>query len=189
MPQDTLNEREFELVNIVGAKLASSQRDLSRHLDLSLGQTNMLVRRLVAKGYIRIQQLNKKKVEYILTPQGFAEKMRKSVKYTVKTINSIGLIKNHLREIVRKLQSDGYSNFYILGESDFALLVDMIIQEIFGSNYKNAFISDPSQVQDGAMLLICKEGFEEYQHQTNKQINLIRELAERPGWAHQPSIS
>ncbi|MDE2028516.1 MAG: winged helix-turn-helix transcriptional regulator, partial [Candidatus Omnitrophica bacterium] len=86
-----LDEREFELVNIVGAQLAANQREISRQMNLSLGMTNMLLRRLISKGYIRIKQLNKKKTEYLLTPKGFSEKLRKSVKYTLKTINSIGL--------------------------------------------------------------------------------------------------
>ena len=72
MTQDTLNEREFELVNIIGAQISSNQRELSRHSNLSLGTTNMLLQRLIAKGYIRIRQLNKKKVEYLLTPKGFS---------------------------------------------------------------------------------------------------------------------
>ena len=84
MPKDTLNEREFELVNIIGARLADSQRDFSRQMDLSLGMVNMLIRRLISKGYIRIKQLNNRKVEYILTPKGFSEKVRKSIKYTFK---------------------------------------------------------------------------------------------------------
>ena len=98
-PQDPLNEREFELVNIVGGELAANQRELSRHMNLSLGMTNMLLKRLVTKGYIRIKQLDRRKVEYLLTPKGFAEKVRKSVKYTLKTINSIGLIKKQLVQI------------------------------------------------------------------------------------------
>ncbi|MCK5082590.1 MAG: winged helix-turn-helix transcriptional regulator, partial [Candidatus Omnitrophica bacterium] len=91
MPKEVLDEREFELVNIIGAELGSNQRDLSRQMDLSLGLTNMLIRRLVTKGFIRISQLNQRKVKYVLTPKGFAEKMRKSVKYTFKTVVSIGL--------------------------------------------------------------------------------------------------
>ena len=47
-------------------------------MNISLGMTNLLSR-LVAKGYIRIRQLNKKKTEYILTPKGFTEKYHKSV--------------------------------------------------------------------------------------------------------------
>ena len=60
MNQDTLNEREFELINIVGAQIANNQRDLSRHMDRSLGTINMLLRRLITKGYIRTRQLNQK---------------------------------------------------------------------------------------------------------------------------------
>ena len=42
MSPEPLNEREFELINIIGRRLGSNQRDLSSHLNLSLGQTNML---------------------------------------------------------------------------------------------------------------------------------------------------
>ena len=83
MSPDNLNEREFELINIVGGDLAANQRDLSRRMNLSLGMTNMLLRRLITKGYIRIKQLDRRKVEYILTPKGFSEKMRKSLIMTV----------------------------------------------------------------------------------------------------------
>src|SRR6185503_12552682 len=101
MTPEFVDEREFELINIIGQKLGSNQRDLSRQLSLSLGQTNMLVRRLVAKGFIRISQLNKKKVQYLLTPKGIAEKLRKSIKYTRHTLNAIGLIKDHVRDILK----------------------------------------------------------------------------------------
>ena len=98
-----MNEREFELINIIGGDLGSNQRDLSRQMNLSLGMTNMLIRRLITKGYIRIQQLNKKKVAYLLTPKGFTEKMQKSVRYTMKTIGSIGLIRQSIVRLLREL--------------------------------------------------------------------------------------
>src|ERR1700692_1350078 len=94
-----------------------NERELSRQMNLSLGMTNMLLRRLVTKGYIRIQQLDSRKVGYFLTPKGFAEKMRKSVKYTLKTINSIGLIKKQLLDILGGLYAKGHRKFYILGDS------------------------------------------------------------------------
>ena len=53
MPNNTLDEREFELINIIGAEMASSQRDLSQKINLSLGATNMLIRRLISKGDFR----------------------------------------------------------------------------------------------------------------------------------------
>ena len=174
LPEDKLNEREFELVNIIGAKIAFTQRDLSRHLDLSLGMTNMLLRRLIIKGYIRIQQLNKRKVKYMLTSKGFAEKMRKSVKYTVKTLNSIGMIRSRLKEILSPLHENGERKFVILGQSDLALLTEVALKEAGLEEYQVSRISEPPPDPIDGVLLICKENF---QSTNGKSINLIQELA------------
>ena len=177
MPQEVLNEREFELVNIVGAELAVNQRDLSRQLNVSLGMTNMLLRRLIAKGYIRIQQLNQRKVQYLLTPKGFAEKMRKSVKYTLKTINSISLIKNRLRDIILKLYGQGTREFGILGVSDFALLIGMVVQELGLTDCRLNYISEWSQQIAGGVLLVCKEDVIVEGSDSLQVINLVHELS------------
>src|SRR5882672_4841783 len=128
-PEDSLNEREFELINIIGAELGANQRDLSKQLDISLGMTNLLVRRMVSKGYIRLRQLNKKKTQYILTPKGFTEKYHKSVHYTLKTIRSIGLIKDQLNIIIQRLYTQGERVFFILGNSDLVELVEMSLRQ------------------------------------------------------------
>lgn len=176
MPSDTLNEREFELVNIVGAKIGSNQRDLSRHMDLSLGMTNMLIRRLITKGYIRIKQLNKRKVEYILTPRGLSEKMRKSVKYTLKTINSIGLIKNRLHKILSELYAKGERKFAIFGRSDLALLVEIVLKEVCVNGHEVLHIQNPAQERINGILLICTEDYKNG-GLNNNSINMIEELA------------
>ena len=157
MTQKTLNEREFELINIIGADLGSSQRDLSRQMDLSLGMTNMLIRRLISKGYIRITQLNKRKVKYLLTPKGFSEKMRKSVKYTLKTIDSIGLIKDRIKRVVEKLYAQGERNFFVLGKSDFALLIEIVFKDLKLKDYTITYIDEVPQEKNEGVLLICKE--------------------------------
>jgi len=178
MPESLLNEREFELINIVGAELGSNQRDLSRQLNLSLGMTNMLVRRLISKGYIRIRQLNKRKVEYILTPKGFTEKMRKSVKYTLKTIRSIGLIKERLKEILIPLYQKGERNFYILGESDLASLIDIVLKEQHVHDYHVHHIFEMPIEEINGTILICTEEFHEG-NSSNTHINLIEKIASK----------
>lgn len=177
MPKEVLDEREFELVNIIGAELGANQRDISRMMDLSLGMTNMLIRRLIAKGFIRIQQLNQRKVEYILTPKGASEKTRKSINYTLKTINSLGLIRNRLKEVVTKLDQQGYRKFYILGKSDFAALVEMALKENGHNGHEVALINEiPSQELEG-VILICCEKYKDAPSNKNNRFNLIEELA------------
>jgi len=174
---DTLNEREFELVNIVGAQLALTQRDLSRQMSLSLGMTNMLVRRLITKGYIRIKQLDRRKVEYILTSKGFSEKMRKSVKYTIKTLNSIGLIKKRLEIVLDNVYASGVRKFYILGSEDLASLTEMVLAEKFHGQHETQRISAMIETKKDEAVLICEEGRECPANSVGSCINLIYELS------------
>jgi len=177
MPKEKLSEREFELVNILGAQLALNQRDLSRHMDLSLGAINMLVRRLIAKGYIRIEQLDKRKVKYLLTPKGFSEKMRKSIKYTLKTITSIGLIKERLKKVLLQLYEKGHRRYFLLGESDLALLVENSFQEIPLKNCTVSRIQEIPQDKIEGIILVCKEETRNIGSNSANTIDVINELA------------
>lgn len=177
MPKEVLDEREFELINIIGAEIGANQRRLSRLMDLSLGMTNMLIRRLIAKGFIRIEQLNKGKVQYILTPQGFAGKMHKSIKYTLKTINSIGLIKNRVKEILLGLYQNGVRDFYIIGRHDLSMLVEMVVKEVDWKDCSFHVLPEvpPSAVK--GLLLICAENIKQELLVLHSYIDLIQEIA------------
>lgn len=177
MIQDTLNEREFELINIVGAQIANNQRDLSRHMDRSLGTINMLLRRLITKGYIRTRQLNQKKVEYILTSKGFSEKTRKSIKYTLKTISSIGLIKARVKGILLNLYEEGARSFFIVGKSDLSILIEMAAKEIPLKDCSFCILQEIPLTKIEGTLLICKENVGEDDLALNNNVDLIKELA------------
>jgi len=175
-PEASLNEREFELVNIIGAQLGANQRDLSKQLDISLGMTNLLVRRLVAKGYIRLRQLNKKKTQYILTPKGFTEKYHKSLHYTLKTIRSIGLIRDQLNIIIQRLYSQGERVFLILGNSDLAELVEMSLRQPQWVGVQFSRVENVPEHPEG-IVFICREQMDTPQSSANRCVDLIKELA------------
>lgn len=177
MTPDPLNEREFELVNIVGAELAANQRDLSRHMNLSLGMTNMLLRRLITKGYIRIKQLDRRKVEYILTPKGFAEKMRKSMRYTMKTINSIGLIQQNIARLLEELYDQGVRQFYAIGSLDLTALVERALAQKQWNDCSFVRIEAPAQAIVEGVLLVCNEESMGVSPNGVRVINVVEELA------------
>ena len=171
-----LDEREFELINIVGGQLAPNQRDLSHRMNLSLGMTNMVLRRLITKGYIRIKQLDRRKVEYILTAKGFAEKMRKSLNYTRKTINSIALVRSRISSLLKGLHAQGIRTFYILGGADLAGLIEMVMQEEFAVQSKVLRINEmPVSLEEG-VILICREDVAPVSDKI-RTVNVIEELA------------
>ncbi|MBF0386247.1 MAG: winged helix-turn-helix transcriptional regulator [Candidatus Omnitrophica bacterium] len=172
-----MDEREFELINIIGGELGANQRDLSRQMNLSLGMTNMLIRRLITKGYLRIKQLNKKKVEYLLTPRGFSEKMRKSVRYTMKTIGSIGLIRRSISRLLSELYAEGTRKFYVLGSSDLTLLIEMVVREEVFQGSELVHVTEPLQAKGDGVLLVCREQSEPVALEGVRAVNVVEELA------------
>ena len=69
---------EHQILNAIDGSRSLSQRSLSNSLGIALGLTNLLVRRLVRKGWVRVKRIKANRVGYFLTPTGVAEKARLS---------------------------------------------------------------------------------------------------------------
>jgi DNA-binding MarR family transcriptional regulator len=63
-----------------------TQRSLSSDLGVALGLTNLLVRRLVAKGYVKVSRIGTRHIRYLMTAAGWealAHATRRSLENTV----------------------------------------------------------------------------------------------------------
>lgn len=80
---ETLPENEFSLIREITRDPEQTQRELSQNVGISLGMTNLLLKRLIKKGYIKVKQLNWNKTHYLLTFKGVMEKTRKSYAYAL----------------------------------------------------------------------------------------------------------
>ena len=69
------------LLDAVESDHGVSQRSLARELGIALGLTNLLIKRLVRKGWVRVIHIKPNRVRYLLTPAGIAEKSRMSRAY------------------------------------------------------------------------------------------------------------
>jgi len=83
-----------------------SQRSLSRELGIALGLTNLLVRRLVRKGWVRIIRIKPNRVRYLLTPTGMAEKARMSRAALQNSIRFYVEARDRIRERFATLSSE-----------------------------------------------------------------------------------
>ena len=83
-----------------------SQRSLARSLGIALGLTNLLLRRLVRKGWIRMVQVRPNRVSYLLTPAGIAEKTRMSRAYLEHSVKFYAEARMRVREHFRAVSSE-----------------------------------------------------------------------------------
>ena len=72
------DQHTHRLLSEIEAGQHLSQRSLARSLGIALGLTNLLIRRLVRKGWVRMIHIKPNRVSYLLTPTGIAEKARMS---------------------------------------------------------------------------------------------------------------
>ena len=83
-----------------------SQRTLSRSLGIALGLTNLLIRNLVRRGFIRIIHIRPNRVRYLLTPAGIAEKARMSRQILQNNVRFYTEARDRIREQFARLSAD-----------------------------------------------------------------------------------
>lgn len=75
-----------------------SQRSLATNLGIALGLTNLLVRRVIRKGWVRAVRIKPNRVRYLLTPSGLAEKARMSSVFLQHSIQFYADARDRVRE-------------------------------------------------------------------------------------------
>lgn len=79
------NPDKFAILRKIGEKPYSTQRDIAKDLNLSLGKVNYCLKALKDKGLIKLNNFkknpNKQGYLYILTPKGLSEKAKLTVNF------------------------------------------------------------------------------------------------------------
>ena len=122
-----ISDRELRIIEEISRDRDLTQRKISYRLGLSLGMTNLILKRLVNKGYVKVKGLDKRKVQYILAPKGFTEKTRRSYRYFLTTIRSLKEMKEKIQELISMEYRKGSTYFIVLGDGELADIVELAL--------------------------------------------------------------
>lgn len=114
-----LAESELVLMRAIAREPVQTQRGLSRGTGLSLGATNLLLKRLARKGLIKVGRLDWKRTQYLLTPKGALEKSRKTYDYALYTVRLFRQIQENAASVVRRERAAGRRAFWIVAQDEF----------------------------------------------------------------------
>jgi DNA-binding MarR family transcriptional regulator len=106
----------------------SSQRELSRRLNLSLGLINTFLKRLVRKGYFKVKTMPGNRVKYFLTPEGVARKTRLTVEYLQYSARFYRDIKKVLIEKFEEMERKQVRSILFFGVGEVAELAYLYVQ-------------------------------------------------------------
>ncbi|HXQ33649.1 MAG TPA: winged helix-turn-helix domain-containing protein [Anaerolineales bacterium] len=118
--ESTNEERELTLLEKIEKDPDVNQSTLATQLGVAVGTVNWHLKRLIAKGYVKVKRAERKKLRYIITPEGIALRARLAVDYVEKSFSLYRKTRQHVREYISEVQGAGYDRLRIVGKGDVA---------------------------------------------------------------------
>ena len=141
---DQASQHEFRILTEIAARGDVTQRTLAKDLRMALGLTNLYVRRLVRKGYVKIGGVHPHRLRYLLTPQGIAEKSRLTYEYLQFSLWLYAQTRSQLTETLRPLIAAGVTRFALYGVGEPAELAYLTLRQA-GLEPVGVFADQPSE--------------------------------------------
>ncbi len=124
------SQRDLKILNEIAQGHDVTQRALSESLGIALGLTNLYLKRLARKGYIKITTIPSNRLKYLLTPKGIAEKTRLTYEYMSFSLVLYRETREALRQTLQPLVRDGLKRIALYGTGEAAELAYLALREM-----------------------------------------------------------
>jgi DNA-binding MarR family transcriptional regulator len=148
--------RELTLLEKIENDPDVNQSTLATQLGVAVGTVNWHLKRLIAKGYVKVKRADRKKLRYIITPDGIALRARLAVDYVERSFSLYRKTRQRVREYLSEIKSAGYNRIRIIGKGDVADICRLTCLEhgIAVVNDKNA----PALQVEGFKVILQMDG-------------------------------
>lgn len=119
---ETNNEtaRELSLLENIERDPDVTQLSLATQLGVAVGTVNWHIKRLIDKGYVKVKRAERRKLRYIITPEGIALRARLTVDYVEQQFLLYRNTRQKVKEHVEMIRQAGFDHVRIQGEGDVA---------------------------------------------------------------------
>ena len=177
-----IEEKEFKVIDEVRRGSVITQREISQKTGFSLGLTNVLLKNLIKKGYIKITKPDRRSLQYFLTPRGVGEVANRTYQYFFRTIHSLGEIKAKIQSLLLKEYVRGRRKFIILGDGELAEITEIAIHNLDKKDV--TYFKHPQQTSpidgDGKDSLFLITNPEQKIKNGNSSLDILKEIANFP---------
>jgi len=122
MSVESTNEelRELTLLEQIENDPDVNQSTLATQLGVAVGTVNWHIKRLIAKGALKVSRAERKKLRYIITPEGLALRARLAVNYVEQSFSVYRRTRQRVKDYLVKVKSAGFDCVRIVGSGDVA---------------------------------------------------------------------
>jgi DNA-binding MarR family transcriptional regulator len=121
--------REIGLLEEIERDPDITQASMAGKLGVAVGTVNWHIKRFIAKGFVKVKRAERRKLRYIITPEGIAERAKLTVAY----IENSMLLYRQTRELAQRVLGEarekGFDQVMIEGDGDIADICRLTIIE------------------------------------------------------------
>lgn len=121
--------RDFRLLTDLASGALVTQRHLAKRQGLALGLTNLLIRRLVRKGYVKIVNLQRNRIRYLVTPIGLMEKARLTYAYIEYSLYFYRQIREFLTRTFATIPPSAGKKIVLCGTGEVSEIAFLLLQQ------------------------------------------------------------
>jgi predicted transcriptional regulator len=97
-----------------------TQASLATQLGVAVGTVNWYIKRLIEKGALKVKRAERKKLRYIITPEGIALRARLTVDYIERSFDLYRRTRQRVKAHLDVVKKAGFNRIRLLGEGDVA---------------------------------------------------------------------
>ena len=146
---DVESRRDLQLLEALEQEAIITQRTLATRLGIALGLTNLYLKRLIRKGYVKCVTVSPNRLVYSLTPRGVARKARLTYEFMKYSLDFYRDVRQHLRRSLGGAVAR-QNRVAIYGTGDAAELVFLLLRDmgleltaVFGPEGNGQFLGLP----------------------------------------------
>jgi DNA-binding MarR family transcriptional regulator len=120
MTNSSESVHELGLLETIERDPDVTQASIATQLDVAVGTVNWHLKRLIEKGYVKIKRANRKKLRYIITPEGIAFRALLTVDYVEQQFLLYRNTRQRVKEYITQVRQAGFNRVSVRGEGDVA---------------------------------------------------------------------
>jgi len=121
----------------------TTQATLAEAVGVAVGTINWHLKRLIAKGYIKVKRAERKKLKYIITPEGIALRTRLLMDYIQSSMELYRLVRERSLKAVKMIRKKGVNTVHLEGEGEVAEILKLTCHEqgiLLSNNHPQAIL-------------------------------------------------
>ncbi|OGO62237.1 MAG: hypothetical protein A2029_03115, partial [Chloroflexi bacterium RBG_19FT_COMBO_47_9] len=110
--------REMILLEQIEKDPNVTQASLATHLGVAVGTVNWHLKRLIAKGYVKVKRAERRKLLYIITPEGITFRAHLTIDYIEQSFLLYRNIRKRVRELLAEVKRAGFDHVRMESETN-----------------------------------------------------------------------